>query len=118
MSWLSVCHCDQIRFSDIPLRQCRLSGKGVDGNAFHRIKTSHKRCHLARAFLKTIIQNQHVLVEDTSVISQLEFHTAHHRIYFIHPSIYFCCLYLVNTFLLATSQQQHGTMKRYSYNLF
>lgn len=78
-------HCDQIRFPGIPVRRCRFSGIGVDGNAFHRFKTSHKRSYLLHLSSKQSFKIvTYWLKRYRSAVSSPNLN--------IHSSIQFCCL--------------------------
>lgn len=91
---LFMCHYDQIRFPGIPVRRCRFSGIGVDGNAFHRLKTCHKSSYLSH------LSSKQLFLIDTYC---LQADTVHHRTFtFTHWfsfAVYLFDLNLGNTFL-------------------
>lgn len=85
-----VCHYDQIRFPGIPVRRCRFSGIGVDGNAFHRLKTCHKSSYLSHLSSKQLF-----LIDTYRLKKYLStgWHGSSSNFY-IHSLIQFCCLFI------------------------
>lgn len=85
-----VCHYDQIRFPGIPVRRCRFSGIGVDGNAFHRLKTCHKSSYLSHLSSKQLF-----LIDTYRLKKYLStgWHGSSPNFY-IHSLIQFCCLFI------------------------
>lgn len=87
---LFMCHYAQIRFPGIPVRRCRFSGIGVDGNAFHRLRTCHKSSYLSHLSSKQLF-----LIDTYRLKKYLStgWHGSSPNFY-IHSLIQFCCLFI------------------------